>query len=61
MTDEEKEKVIDEIAQWIDTYVIAEMIVDHLEENEEEVTVERCKQVWYQTLENLGGGVGLAI
>jgi hypothetical protein len=61
MTDEEKEKVIDEIAEWIDTYVIAEMIVDHLEENEEDVTVDRCKEVWLRTLENLGGGVGMAI
>jgi hypothetical protein len=61
MTDEEKEKVIDEIAEWIDTYVIAEMVVDHLEDQGEEPTVERCKEVWYGTLENLGGGVGLAV
>jgi hypothetical protein len=61
MTDEEREKVIKEIAEWIDTQVIAEMIVDHLEDQEEEATVERCKGVWYQTLENLGGGVGLAV
>jgi hypothetical protein len=61
MTEEQREKLIEEVANWIDPYVIAEMIVDHLEENAEDVTVERCKQVWYQTLENLGGGVGLAI
>jgi hypothetical protein len=61
MTDEEKQRVVGEIANWIDTYVIAEMIADHLEENNEEVTVDRCKEVWCQTLENLGGGVGLAI
>jgi hypothetical protein len=57
----DRDKVIEDIAEWIDTYVLAEMIVDHLEEQEEEPTVERCKKVWYQTVENLGGGVSLAI
>ncbi len=56
-----KEKVIDEVAAWIDTRVIAEMIADHLDDEGEEVTVDRCKEVWWGTLENLGGGTGLAI
>jgi len=57
----EKEQVIEEIADWIDTNVIAEMIVEHLEENGRPVTVQEAKEVWYGTLQNLGGGVGLAI
>ena len=57
----DKEQVTEEIADWIDTRVIAQMIVEHLEETGRSVTVEEAKQVWYGTLENLGGGVGLAI
>ena len=57
----DSEQVIEEIADWIDTQVIAEMIVEHLEETGRPVTVEEAKQVWYGTLENLGGGVGLAV
>ena len=65
-TDEEfeqrmkKEKVIDEVAAWIDTRVIAEMVADHLEQEGEEVTVESCKEAWLGTLENLGRGIGIA-
>lgn len=55
------EEVIEEIANWIDTQVIAEMIVEHLEETDRPVTVQEAKEVWYGTLENLGGGVGLAV
>jgi len=57
----DREQVIEEIADWIDTQVIAEMIVEHLEETERPVTVEEAQQVWYGTLQNLGGGVGLAV
>jgi len=55
-----KEKVIDEVAAWIDTRVIAEMVAGHLEQEGEEVTVESCKEAWLGTLENLGGGIGIA-
>ena len=55
-----KEKVIDEVAAWIDTRVIAEMVADHLEDEGEEVTVESCKEAWLGTLENLGSGIGIA-
>lgn len=61
MTGEKREVVITQIAEWIDTTVIAEMIAEHLDGVGEEVTVERCKEVWLDTLENLGGGVGLAV
>ena len=57
----DREQVIEEIADWIDTQVIAAMIVEHLEETGRSTTVEEAKQVWYGTLQNLGGGVGLAI
>ena len=65
-TDEEfesrikREKVVEEVAKWIDTRVIAEMVADHLEQEGEEVTVESCKEAWLRTLENLGGGIGIA-
>jgi len=55
-----KEKAIDEVAAWIDTRVIAEMVADHLEQEGEEVTVENCKEAWLGTLENLGSGIGIA-
>jgi len=55
-----KEKVVDEVADWIDTRVIAEMVADHLEQEGEEVTVESCKEAWLGTLENLGSGIGIA-
>jgi len=57
---QKREKVIGEVADWIDTRVIAEMVAEHVEEIEEELTVEGCKGVWLGTLENLGSGVGLA-
>jgi len=55
-----KEKVIGEVAAWIDTRVIAEMIAEHLKDEGDEVTVESCKDAWYGTLENLGSGIGIA-
>ena len=57
----DREQVIKEVGDWIDRQVIAEMIVDHLEETDRPVTVEEAHQVWLLTLENLGGGVGLAV
>lgn len=56
-----REQIIEEIADWIDTNTIAEMIVEHLEETDRPVTVQEAKDVWLLTLENLGGGVGLAV
>jgi len=56
-----KQQVIEQVADWIDTHVIAEMIVDHLEEQGEDITLERAKKVWLDSLENLGGGIGLAV
>jgi len=54
------EKVVKEVAAWIDTKVIAEMVAEHLQDEGDEVTVERCKDAWLGTLENLGSGTGIA-
>lgn len=56
-----RDQVIKEVADWIDTQVIAEMIVDHLEKTDRPVTVQEAEDVWCATLQNLGGGVGLAL
>lgn len=56
----EVEQVVDEVADWIDTRAIAQMVADHLQATGEEVTVESCKDAWLGTLENLGSGIGLA-
>lgn len=54
MGDKEKQKLTDELANWIDRRVIAELIVQHLDEQGEELTLGRGKEVWLGTLENLG-------
>ena len=57
---QKREKLVDDLANWMDTHTISEMVVSHLEEQGDEVTLESCKETWYGTLENLGGGVGIA-
>lgn len=49
----EREKLIEEISEWIDTAVIAEAIVDHLEEQGIEVTLSSAKNCWLSELEML--------
>lgn len=56
----EVEEVVDEVAAWIDTRAIAQMVAEHLQEAGDEVTVESCKEAWLGTLENLGSGIGMA-
>ena len=56
-----REQVVDEVSNWIDTTVIAEMVVSHLEDQGEEVTIENAKNCWLGTLENLGSGTGIAL
>ncbi len=46
------EKVLDELAEWIDPRVIAEAILRELESQEVEQTVANSKKVW---LDVLGG------
>ena len=47
--------VREQLAKWIDTYVIADLIIDHVKkELDESVTFENCKQVWLRQLETLG-------
>ena len=45
------DKVKEELAQWIDTSVIAEAIADELEEQGIEETFENGKRVWLGFLE----------
>ena len=47
-------ELIQSIANWIDPYVIAENIVEHFEENDEEPTMEKAQALWYRALEMLG-------
>ena len=48
-----EEAVIEELANWIDTRVIAEAIVSHLVECGEDITFEKGKEVWLRQLETI--------
>jgi len=48
-----REPVESQLADWIDTQVIAEAICDHLEEFGEGITLENGKRVWLDALEHL--------
>ena len=50
----DNEELIAKVAEWVDTQVIAELIVDHLENQGDELTLENAKTVWYAELEELG-------
>lgn len=43
---------ITELADWIDTNVIAEAILDELQDQDIETTVENGKKVWLSVLES---------
>lgn len=55
-----REQITDDLARWVDTQVIAEMVVSHLEDVGGGVTLESCKDAWLRTLELLGSGIGIA-
>ena len=44
----------DSLAKWIDTYVLAELVMDALEEQGVEPTFEKGKEYWLRELEELG-------
>ena len=46
------EKVLDELAEWIDTSVIAQAILEELEAQEAQPTLENGKTIWLDVLEN---------
>jgi len=50
----DNEELIAKVAEWVDTQVIAELIVQHLEDQGDELTLENAKTVWYLELEELG-------
>ena len=53
-----REQVIRQTAEWIDRKVIAEIIVEHLEETEQQISLENAKAVWLAALENLSSNIG---
>jgi menaquinone-dependent protoporphyrinogen IX oxidase len=53
----DNEELIAKVAEWVDTQVIAELIVQHLEDQGDELTLENAKTVWYLELEELGAGM----
>ena len=46
------EKVLDELAEWIDPRVIADAILQELESQEASRTIENGKTIWLDVLEN---------
>ena len=61
LTKTERRQIIDSLAKWIDTPIIAELIVDHLNKEGrsfrpplEKPTLDLCKELWLLELEELG-------
>lgn len=50
----DKDELIGQVAEWVDTHVIAELIVDHLQDQGDELSLENAKECWYAELEHLG-------
>ena len=50
----DEDELIGKVAEWVDTQVIAELIVGHLEDQGDELTLENAKTVWYSELKELG-------
>ena len=50
----DEDELIGKLADWVDTQVIAELIVQHLEDQGDELTLENAKAAWYSELEQLG-------
>jgi hypothetical protein len=44
--------IIQELANWLDADVIAELIIDELEEQSEKPTLKYAKNVWLDVLEH---------
>lgn len=49
----EQQAVINEIAAWIDTQVIAAVIAEELVDHGLPVTLDLCRKVWLRVLEDL--------
>jgi len=50
--------LVDQVAAWVDTRVIAELVVDHLKAEGRPKTFEEAKSVWLDALESLGAQLG---
>lgn len=58
----DKQQVQEELAEWIDADVIADAIIEDLEERGVEATLENGKAAWLDVLEHeLHGAIGSAI
>ena len=49
-----KKSLVDQVSEWVDTRVIAELVVDHLKSEGIPRTFEQAKAVWLDTLQMLG-------
>jgi len=49
----EQQAVIDEIARWIDTDVIARAIAEEIVDEGYKLTVKHCQDAWYHVLEEI--------
>ena len=49
----EREEIIEQLAEWIVTHVIAEVIVDKMEDNDVAVTLQAAQSLWLDALEHL--------
>ena len=58
----DRNEVIQQLADWIETEVVAESIVEHLEEEELEASFENGKAVWLDVLEcEINDAIGKSI
>lgn len=54
VADPAKKSLVDLVSEWVDTRVIAEMVIDHLKTEGLPRTFEKAKEVWLDTLQMLG-------
>ena len=57
----EQQAVIDQVAGWIDTDVIAMVIAEELVDNDEQVTLLNCQKVWLDVLEDIHSVIASSI
>lgn len=57
----DQQSIIDQVADWIDRYVIAETIAEELIDQGHPITFENAKKVWLDVLENLHAHLEVAV
>jgi hypothetical protein len=53
-----RKKVLSEVAQWLDTDTIAQMLVEHLEAVGKPATVGNCQELWLDAIECMASNIG---